>query len=204
MRTCHYLPQHTSLLSEKSHLENNTWQLKEKLEKHVPGCKIITTDGLTEGPACTVLLAESVLDKNKPLLVANSDQYLEWDANAFLYESQKVDGCISVFHQPDPNDRKWSYARLDANGFVEEVKEKEPISDVATTGVYYWHRAGDFIQCAKEMIAKDIRVNNEYYVCPVYNEAISKGMKIKVSYCKRMWGLGVPADLEHFLTNYKP
>lgn len=187
----------------KSHLENASWRLRERLEASVPNCKIVVTDGLTEGPACTVLLAEGELDPNKPLLVANSDQFLEWDASAFLYESQKVDGCISVFHQPDPTDTKWSYARLDSMGLVQEVKEKEPISDVATTGIYYWHRAGDFIACAREMIAKNIRVNNEFYVCPVYNEAIAKGMRIKVSFCKKMWGLGVPADLDYFLANYQ-
>ncbi len=186
----------------KSHLENEKWKLRERLEKHVPGCKIITTDGLTEGPACTVLLAEHVIERNKPLLIANSDQFLEWDPNAFLYESQKVDGCISVFHQPDPNDKKWSYARLGQNGLVEEVQEKNPISDVATTGIYYWRRAGDFIDCAKQMMKQNIRVNNEFYVCPVYNEAIKKGLNIKVSYCKKMWGLGVPADLEYFIANY--
>lgn len=186
----------------KSHLENACWQLRERLEKHVPGCKIVVTDGLTEGPACTVLLAEPELDRSKPILIANSDQFLEWDVNAFLYESQNVDGCISVFHQPDATDTKWSYARLDSHGFVKEVKEKEPISDIATTGIYYWSRAGDFIDCAKSMIAKNIRVNNEFYVCPVYNEAVEQGLKIKVSYCKKMWGLGVPADLEHFLMHY--
>ena len=186
----------------RSHLENPDWHLQEKLEKHVPNCKIIPIDTLTEGPACTVLLAEAVLDKDKPLLIANSDQYLEWDPNAFLYESEKVDGSISVFHQPDPNDKKWSYARTNEEGFVTEVQEKVPISDMASTGIYYWKRASDYLTCAKEMIAKNIRVNNEFYVCPVYNEAIQKGLRIKVSYCKKMWGLGVPEDLNYFREHF--
>lgn len=186
----------------KSHLDNKEWRLRETLETSVPNCEIIEIEDVTEGPACTVMLAESNLDMSKPLVIANCDQFLEWDPNSFLYESQQVDGCISVFHQPDSTDTKWSYARLDSTGLVQEVKEKEAISSVASTGIYYWHCAGDFFACAREMIKKNIRVNNEFYVCPVYNEAIAKGMRIKVSYCKKMWGLGVPTDLEVFKNHY--
>lgn len=187
----------------KSHLDNEEWNLQERLEQAVPGCKIVSTDHVTEGPACTVLLAKDVLDMSKPLLIANSDQFLEWDANAFLYESQKVDGCISVFRQPDPNDTKWSYARLGENGMVTEVQEKIPISNIATTGIYYWTKAGDFVKYAKQMMEANVRVNNEFYVCPVYNEAIRDGKRIKVLFCRRMWGLGVPEDLKYFIAHYR-
>lgn len=186
----------------KEHLDNEKWKLQEMLEKYVPGCTIIVTDCTTDGPACSVLLAEHELDPNIPLLIANSDQFLEWDANAFLYESKNVDGCISIFEQTDPNDKKWSYVKLNDSGIVTDVREKEPISTNASTGIYYWTKAGDFIKYTKQMIAKNIRVNNEFYVCPVYNEAIDDGKIIKVSKCKKMWGLGVPADLDHFITNY--
>jgi len=127
---------------------------------------------------------------------------LEWDPNAFLYQAQSVDGCISVFHQPDKNDTKWSYAKVDDNGFVERVEEKVVISNIATTGIYYWSKAGDFVRYAKEMISMDIRVNGEFYVCPVYNQAIKDGKKIKVVTCTKMWGLGVPTDLEVFYQDY--
>lgn len=186
----------------KEHIDHPKWMLKEMLEKYVPGCTIVVTDSLTEGPACSVLLAEHELDPTIPLLIANSDQFLEWDANAFLYESKNVDGCISIFEQNDPNDKKWSYVKINETGMVTDVREKEPISTNASTGIYYWTKAGDFIKYTKQMIAKNIRVNNEFYVCPVYNEAILDGKKIKVSKCKKMWGLGVPADLDHFITNY--
>ena len=185
-----------------SHLEDPRWKLKDVLEKHAPGCIIITTDELTEGPACSVLLAKNYLNPHIPLLIANSDQFLEWDANAFLYQSQQIDGCISVFEQLDPNDKKWSYAKVNNHGLVTEVKEKEPISIYASTGIYYWKRAGDFIKYTEQMIEKNIRVNNEFYVCPVYNEAISDGKKIKISKCKKMWGLGVPIDLAIFISDY--
>ena len=185
-----------------SHLEDTRWKLREVLETHAPGCIIIPTHELTDGPACSVLLAKEYLKPDIPLLIANSDQFLEWDANAFLYQNNDIDGCISVFEQLDPNDKKWSYAKTDTNGLVTLVKEKEPISTYASTGIYYWKQTRQFIKYAEQMIAKNIRVNNEFYVCPVYNEAIQDGKKIKISKCKKMWGLGVPSDLEIFIKEY--
>jgi HAD superfamily hydrolase (TIGR01509 family) len=185
------------------HLEDPQWDLRATLQASAPDVRIVTTDGLTEGPVCSVLLAREHLDPDVPLLIANSDQFLEWDASAFLYESKEADGCISVFEQPDPNDKKWSYVALDPeSGLVLEVAEKVPISTHASTGVYYWRRAGDFVKHADAMIAKDVRVNGEFYVCPVYNEAIRAGAHIKISHCKKMWGLGVPADLAAFRREY--
>lgn len=192
-----------TFIVQQDHLNNEEWDVYGRLQAAAPGCVIVPARGLTQGAACTVLLAEHQLDPDRPLLIANADQFVECNMNAFLYEAQSADGCISVFHQPDASDCKWSYARLGDTGLVEEVREKEPISDLATTGIYYWTRAGDFFECAREMMKKDIRVNGEFYVCPVYNEAIEKGMKIKVSRCQRMWGLGTPADLEHFLECYE-
>lgn len=186
----------------KSHLDTPRWNLKTILETIAPGCSIITTDKLTEGPACSVLLARDILDPELPLLIANSDQYLEWDANAFLYENRNTDGCISTFYQPDTTDKKWSYVRLNDHGFITEVKEKEPISHHASTGIYYWNRTQDFLTYADQMIAKNIRVNNEFYVAPIYNEAILDNKKIRIHTCKKMWGLGVPEDLHHFCKDY--
>ncbi|MAG59546.1 glycosyl transferase family 2, partial [Candidatus Woesebacteria bacterium] len=99
----------------------------------------------------------------------------------------------------------WSYAKLDENGFVSEVAEKIPISNHATVGIYYWKQGADYVKYAEQMIQKNIRVNNEFYVCPVYNEAIQDGKKIKISHVdfEKMWGLGTPEDLKYFIDNYK-
>jgi hypothetical protein len=53
------------------------------------------------------------------------------------------------------------------------------------------------------MIEKDIRTNGEFYVCPVFNEAIADGKKIRVKDIERMWGIGTPEDLNYFLEHYK-
>lgn len=159
-----------------------------------------TTDGLTEGAACSVLLAEKEINNNEPLLIINSDQYLEWNPDVFYkcLLNPAYDGAILTFYQPDPYDLKWSYAKVNEEGLVTEVQEKKWISPYATVGLYGWKRGSDFVKYAKRMIQKNIRVKNEFYVCPVYNEAIQDGQHVRVKLCSGMWGLGVPEDLEKF------
>jgi HAD superfamily hydrolase (TIGR01509 family) len=185
---------------QKSHREK--YNLDTLLNLITPNCKIVEVDGLTEGAACTTLLAKEYIDSDAPLLMANSDQFLEWDSNEFMYKmiEQKVDGGILSFHSTHP---KWSFAKVDEYGYVTEVQEKNPISDIATVGVYYWAKGSDYVKYAEQMIAKNMRVNNEFYVCPVYNEGIVDGKKFKTFNIDKMWGLGTPEDLKYYLENYK-
>ncbi len=184
---------------QKTHREK--YNLDTLLNLITPNCKIVEVDGLTEGAACTTLLAKEFIDNDSPLLMANSDQFLEWDSNEFMYKmiEQKVDGGILSFHSTHP---KWSFAKVDEFGYVTEVQEKNPISDIATVGVYYWAKGSDYVKYAEQMIQKNIRTNNEFYVCPVYNEAIEDGKKIKTFNIEKMWGLGTPEDLKYYLENY--
>ena len=164
-------------------------------------CEIVQVDGITEGAACTTLLAKEFIDNDEPLVMANSDQFLEWDSNEFMYSmvADDVDGGIVSFKATHP---KWSFAKLGEDGFVSEVAEKKPISDVATAGVYYWRKGSDYVKYAEQMIDKDIRTNNEFYVCPVYNEAIEDKRKVKVFPIEKMWGLGTPEDLERYVSDF--
>jgi HAD superfamily hydrolase (TIGR01509 family) len=166
-----------------------------------PGCKIVEVDSITEGAACTTLLAKELINNDEPLLMANSDQFVEWDSNEFMYKmiEQDVDGGMVTFKATHP---KWSFAKIDENGYVTEVAEKNPISDIATVGIYYWKHGKDYVTYAEQMIEKNIRVNNEFYVCPVFNQAIEDGKKIKTFDVPTMWGLGTPEDLERFLEHY--
>jgi HAD superfamily hydrolase (TIGR01509 family) len=181
---------------QQEHLEK--YNIKHLLNLIKPNSKIIIIDSLTEGAACTTLLAEEFIDNDAPLLIANSDQYIEWNSNETMYSfsNNNIDGGMLVFNAVHP---KWSFAKLGKDGFVEQVAEKDPISDIASVGVYYWNKGSDYVKYAKQMIEKNIRVNNEFYVCPVINEAISDGKKFKVSYVQEMWGIGTPEDLDAFL-----
>ena len=185
---------------QKSHYEE--YNLKHLLSLISPGCEIIQVEGVTEGAACTTLLAKNFINNREPLLIANSDQFVEWDSNEFLYSMQadRVDAGILTFESVHP---KWSFAKLDKDGFVSEVAEKKPISNNATVGIYYWARGSDYVKYAEQMIERDRRVNNEFYVCPVFNEAIEDNKKIKIFPINKMWGLGTPEDLERFVKGHK-
>lgn len=184
---------------QKEHRQK--YNLDTLLNLITPGCNIVEVDGITEGAACTTLLAKQFIDNDQPLLMANSDQFVEWDSSEFLYKmnEQNVDAGIVTFKATHP---KWSFAKVDAYGYVTEVAEKNPISDIATVGIYYWKRGSDYVKYAEQMIEKNIRVNNEFYVCPVFNEAIGDGKKVKTFDVPAMWGLGTPEDLKYFLENY--
>jgi HAD superfamily hydrolase (TIGR01509 family) len=182
---------------QKEHQEK--YNINSVLKILKPNCKIIELDYVTEGAACTTLLAKKFINSNNPLVIANSDQYITWNSIKSMYNfnSKKIDGSILTFEAIHP---KWSYAKVDKNNFVLEVAEKKVISKNATVGVYYWKKGSDYIKYTESMIKKNIRVNNEYYVCPVFNEAIQDKKKIMIDEVLEMHGLGTPEDLNNFLS----
>ena len=185
---------------QKSHREK--YNLDTLLNLITPNCNIIEVDGITEGAACTALLAKELINNENPLFFANSDQFVEWNSSEFMYKMQEseVDGGIVTFEATHP---KWSFAKIDKNGFVTEVAEKNPISNLATVGYYYWKNGSEFVKYAENMINNNIRVNNEFYVCPVFNQAIKDKKQIRTFNVEKMWGLGTPEDLDFYLKNYK-
>ena len=187
---------------QKEHYEK--YNLQYLLNLLTPNCNIVQVDGMTEGAACTTLLAKEFIDSDDSLIITNSDQLILWDSNETLYafNNDNVDGGIVTFPATHP---KWSFAKLGEDGYVCEVAEKKPISEHATAGIYYWKHGSDYVKYAEQMIEKNIRVNNEFYVCPVYNEAIGDGKKIRIKEIEKsdMWGLGTPEDLNYFLENYE-
>ena len=181
----------------KEHIDK--FNLDYVLKNLVPNCKIVICDTITEGAACTTLLAKKYINNKNPLLMANSDQIIKWDSGEVMYSfaNSKVDGGILTFESSHP---KWSYAKVDKNNYVSEVAEKKPISNNATVGVYYWKQGSDYVKYAEQMIKKNIRVNNEFYVCPVFNEAIKDSKKIIIKEVEEMWGIGTPEDLNFYLS----
>ena len=176
------------------------YNLNYLLELISPSCNIKKVSETTQGAACTVLLAKEFINNDKPLLIANSDQYIKWNSQECLYffSDPSIDAGILTFEASHP---KWSYAKINEEGLVTEVAEKKPISKHATVGIYYWKKGSDFVKYAEQMIKKDIRTNGEFYVCPVFNEAINDGLRIKTYQVEQMWGVGTPEDLKIFLDN---
>lgn len=178
------------------------YNLKSVLSIIAPNCKIITVDEVTEGACCTTLLAERLIDNDNPLVIANSDQFMEWKSGEFYHSlnSDNIDGRIVTFENIHP---KWSYVKTDDYGNVTEVAEKKVISNQATTGVYFYKKGSDYVKYAKQMIEKNIRTNGEFYVCPVFSEFILDGKIIKTFSVEKMHGLGTPEDLNNYLSTHK-
>jgi HAD superfamily hydrolase (TIGR01509 family) len=190
---------HYIFIVQKEH--HDKYQLKYMLNLIAPGCDIVQVEGVTEGAACTTLLASHLYGNGDPLLIANSDQFIKWNSNECLYAftADGIDAGLLTFKSIHP---KWSFARLGPDGFVAEVAEKRPISDLASVGIYYWKQGLDYVLYADRMLRKNIRVNNEFYVCPVLNEAIADGKKVRVKSVEEMWGLGTPEDLKTYLEHH--
>lgn len=186
-------------LVRKSHIEKYSGLISTLERITNENFSYIVVDGLTEGAACTALLAEELIDNNESLLIANSDQIIEYQYQNFisLKNLSSVDGIVWTFNAVHP---KWSFVKTNSRGFVTEVAEKNPISDIATCGIYWYRRGSDFVKYAKKMIEKDIRVNNEFYIAPVYNEMIQEGGTLIPFYVNKMWGIGTPEDLNRYLS----
>jgi dTDP-glucose pyrophosphorylase len=178
--------------------------MREVLAHVAPGCAIVPVEQVTEGAACTVLLAKKYIDSDDPLMLANSDQWVDIDIDDYLasMERQRADGLIMTMKADHP---KWSFVGLDRKRLVTRVVEKEVISDEATVGIYNFRRGSNFVRAAEQMIARNLRVNNEFYVAPVYNQLIEDGARIAIYNVGRegagMYGLGIPSDLERFLAD---
>ena len=181
----------------KEHIEK--YNLNYVLKNIKNKCKIVVCNSVTEGAVCTTLLAKEYINNSTPLLMANSDQIIEWDSSEVMYSfnNSRIDGGILTFESSHP---KWSYAKTDSNNVVLEVAEKKPISKKATVGIYFWKLGSDYVKYAEQMISKDIRVNNEFYVCPVFNEAIADKKVIVTRDVKGMWGIGTPEDLNFYIS----
>ena len=187
-------------ICQEAHVK--AYDLRPKLSAWAPGCEVVGLHGLTEGAACTVLTAAHLIDNDDPLMIANSDQYIDSPIDAYLkhQEERQLDGLIMTMTANDP---KWSFAELDSDGIVKRVVEKQVISDIATVGIYNFRHGNDFVRAAREMISRNLRVNGEFYVAPTYNILIEQKARIGVygigTDGQGMHGIGTPTDLDRFL-----
>lgn len=184
---------HYIFIVQKEH--SVQYHLLDVLDSIAPGCSIVELDGPTDGAARTALTASHLINNNSPLIIANSDQIVKWQPAAFQWLNRNVDGVTVVFEASDP---KWSY--VETSGIlVTKVAEKEAISNEANVGIYGWNHGSDYVKYAEQMIAKDVRTNGEFYIAPVYNEAIADGKKIVTFTVEEMHGVGTPEDLNTYL-----
>lgn len=186
------------LLARKEHYDNEPETIQ--WIKNNYSVEFVLIDKLTEGAACTVLHAHRLINNDAPLLIANSDQIVDMNITDYINDSnaRNLDGSVLCFQD---DDTKWSYAKIDNNGYIVEIKEKVVISEHATVGIYYFAKGRIFVENAIDMFVRNERVNNEFYVAPVYNYAIDKGDKFGIYSIdmNQMHGTGTPEDLDKYI-----
>jgi NDP-sugar pyrophosphorylase family protein len=178
-------------LVRKEHIEK--YNIDTHLKRIVPGIKIVVIEKLTEGAACSILLAEDYINNDEELAVVNCDNIIQ-----FNNLNIKHDGKIYTF-KDDTGSTKWSYVKLNNDKFATEVQEKNPISTHATAGLYLWKKGSDFVSAAKSMIEQNIRFNNEFYLAPVYNQNIRSNNLIEIEEVVSCDIVGTPDDLNNYL-----
>lgn len=190
-----------TLCVQKAHYDEDPDAFK-RLASAVNSLNIVFVDRLTRGAAETCLLAREHIKPDEPLFIANCDQMMVWDQSEFevWFASSGLDGCMFTFFKDSP---AYSYVEVDGDGIAVRTAEKQVISPHATTGIYVWARGRDFIWAAERMIEDDVRVNNEFYVCPIYNWNIARGDRIGIYQPREHWPIGTPEDLRHYIGEHK-
>ena len=170
-----------------------------------PQAKIVGLYERTQGAACTVKAAGAYLHPTDSVIVANCDQLVDVDSttsSSFKDMTERYASGMAVFHCPE-RDPKWSYAQTSESGMVTQVAEKNPISDLATVGIYYWKTTSMMMKSIDIMMLSNDRVNNEFYLCPAFNYTIEIGHSCGTFMVDKMHGLGTPEDLEQYICYQK-
>jgi choline kinase len=144
-----------------------------------PNAKITVVPESTKGSACTALLAACTLNIENSLLIVSANELIDEDLSVIVnnFEERCLDGGTITFRSIQP---RYSYVRLDSDGFVIEAAQKKPISQHATTGLFWYRSTFDFIESAKEMIRKHALVGDSFYVAPTFNDLILNQKRIGV------------------------
>jgi dTDP-glucose pyrophosphorylase len=184
----------------KEHVDSH--EIDVKLRQLFSGSRTIVIDYVTEGAACTALKAEKFIKNDDPLIITDCDHYfLNRNYNALVTNTPEgVSGAIPVF---PAEGEKWSFTKTDDSWTALQVAEKVRISPYANIGSYFFSRGRDFVWGAEKMISENKHVNNEFYVCPVYQELIDRGDTIKAALSQAVWGLGTPEDVEKFTSDFE-
>ena len=188
------IPPHNNFIFivKDEHILN--YDIDKTIYEFYPNAKIVIQDSKLDGAVMSIMLAESLIDNDEPLLIVDCDIFVDVDYDELVYYTQS-DAALVVSENSSEN---YSYALVE-NGLVTRVAEKEVISNNAISGVYFWKNGSDYIKYAKQLIGKDIRTNNEFYVAPVFNEAIKDGKTVSVIKTDTFYHLGTKEDISMFL-----
>tara|TARA_A100001515_G_scaffold52996_1_gene41903 strand:+ start:1716 stop:2873 length:1158 start_codon:yes stop_codon:yes gene_type:complete len=160
--------------------------------------KVVVLDKLTDGSVCSCLYAEEYIDNDAPLIIHTLDIEFRPVFNPHIMNDLDGDGLLLTFKS---NSANYSYAKVNENGFVTETAEKKAISNDACVGIYGFKKGSDFCKYAREMIERDLRTKNEFYISPLYNLLIEDGKKIRTEPVDKMHVFGTPDEFHFYKDN---
>lgn len=173
---------------------------------------VILIPEITRGAVETALKAKDFMN-DEEMIISDSDHYFDGTNfyESIMEKDKDVVGIIPVFEPPDRNDVKWSYTLFDENKTALAVGEKDPEMAAkgayANIGAYYFSSGSLFRKEAEEMINSGDMYGpegkREFFVAPLYQRLIKKGMKVKAAVLPQVWGLGTPKDVKYFEGNFK-
>ena len=183
----------------KEHEEN--FALGSKLlNLKIPKSNVLVINQVTEGQLQTVMAAKEALKTDEDLLISPTDTYVASNINrAIQTKSSSCSGIISVIEK---SGNQWSFAKTDKNNKVIQVAEKQRISSLASTGLYYFSSSNEFIHLSDKIISSNEKTRGEFYVIPVYQKYIDEGHFISINIANEMWDLGTSESISFFENNY--
>lgn len=174
------------------HEDVKKYHIDNTLRLLAPGCDIVKLKNETKGALCSILMAIDKIDRNDSLLILNGDQVIDTDFETIYkhWENNTAEVGIVTFNSVHP---RWSYAKIE-DGQVMQTAEKNPISNNAIAGYYYFNNAGLFFDCATQCILNDVQLDGRFFISPVINEFVLRHKKV----------LNFAIDKEDYHSFYSP
>lgn len=155
------------------------FHLRNMVQHMHPAASALPIHGVTQGAACTALLASEQIDNDDELLILSTSDLLDIPLTDVVgtFREAGEDAGVVIFNSLHP---RYSFVRLDKDEHVIEAAEKNPISPNAVAGLYWFKSGSMFVSAVKDMIRKDARVNNHFFISPSLNELVLRHSKIGV------------------------
>ncbi len=184
--------------------------VEDIIREYYPKAQFITIDHLTEGQACTCMLAEEYLDPEEPLLIAGCDNGMDINTKSFTQLTQDCDCIVFTYRHNEavlvnPNAYGWMITDEEGNITGTSIKKAisdTPMEDPAVVATFWFRKAQVFLDAAKKMIEENDRVNNEFYVDQTVKHVLDLGYRAKIFDIDRYVGWGTPADYEGYQKTY--
>lgn len=185
----------------------DTTDMREVLTSLVKKSTIVSMPQHKFGPVYTVQQVYHLMDDDEEVIVSYCDNPHLWDRKDFesSMQERQLDGCVLThtgFHPHTLASTKMAFVK-GSHGMLEEIKEKacytdDPLSEHASTGVYYF-RKGSFVKkYFDEAVKRDINYNGEYYVTLVYNLLVEDGLRVGYYDTPFVTVFGTPEEVENF------